>query len=68
MRYRNDELQGQRQRALDNGVTEEDIKGLVTSIAFYAGWRAAVNAGRLALEAINKKQTEDTRQRRHWVV
>lgn len=48
--YRTDELKGHMRRALDNGVTEEELKGLITHIAFYAGWPTAVNAGRVALD------------------
>ena len=48
--YRTDELKGHLQRALDNGVTKEEIGGMITHIAFYAGWPTAVNAGRVAIE------------------
>jgi len=48
--YRTDELRGHMQRALDNGVTKEELKGLITHIAFYSGWPTAVNAGRVAVE------------------
>ena len=46
--YRTDEMRGHMQRALDNGVTETELKGLITHVAFYAGWPCAVNAGRIA--------------------
>lgn len=48
--YRTEELKGHIQRALDNGVTKEEIKGMITHIAFYSGWPTAVNAGRVAME------------------
>lgn len=48
--YRTDELKGHLQRALDNGVTKEEIGGMITHLAFYAGWPTAVNAGRVAIE------------------
>ena len=48
--YRTDELRGHMQRALDNGVTKDELKGLITHIAFYSGWPTAVNAGRVAVE------------------
>ena len=48
--YRTEELQAHIQRALDNGVTKDEIKGLITHIAFYSGWPTAVNAGRVAKE------------------
>ena len=31
-------------RALDNGVTREELSELVTHLAFYAGWPAAASA------------------------
>ena len=37
-------------RALDNGVTKEEIGGMITHLAFYSGWPTAVNAGRVAAE------------------
>jgi len=33
-----------------NGVTEQELKGLITHVAFYAGWPCAVNAGRVAID------------------
>ncbi len=39
-------------RALDNGVTEDEIKGMITHLGFYSGWPTAVNAGRVALEVL----------------
>jgi 4-carboxymuconolactone decarboxylase len=53
--YRTEELEGHMQRALDNGVTEEELKGLITHLAFYAGWPTAVNAGRVALKVFGNK-------------
>ena len=48
--YRTDELRGHMKRALDNGVTQDEIRGMITHLAFYAGWPTAVNAGRMAAE------------------
>ena len=42
-------------RALENGVTETELKGLITHVAFYAGWPCAVNAGRIAIEVFGEK-------------
>ena len=53
--YRTDELRGHMQRALDNGVTEDELRGLITHLAFYAGWPTAVNAGRVALEVFDQE-------------
>lgn len=54
--YRTEELKAHLQRALDNGVTKEEIKGMITHIAFYSGWPTAVNAGRVALEVFGDHQ------------
>ena len=53
--YRTDEMRGHMRRALDNGVTEGELKGLITHVAFYAGWPCAVNAGRIAIEVFGKE-------------
>src|SRR5947208_12485952 len=45
---RSDQLAGHLERALANGVTREEIGELITHLAFYAGWPAAMTAGRIA--------------------
>jgi 4-carboxymuconolactone decarboxylase len=42
--YRHNELPHHLKRALDNGVTREELTELVTHLAFYAGWPAASTA------------------------
>lgn len=46
--YRTDQLRGHIGRALDNGVTREEIAEVITHMAFYAGWPTAVNAAQVA--------------------
>ncbi|MBC8242129.1 MAG: carboxymuconolactone decarboxylase family protein [Alphaproteobacteria bacterium] len=48
--YRTEELRAHMARAVENGVTKEELFGLITHLAFYSGWPCAVNAGRVALE------------------
>ena len=48
--YRTDELKVHMQRALENGVKQEELKALATHVAFYSGWPTGVNAGRVAME------------------
>ena len=48
--YRTPELRGHLRRALDNGVTKDEICDVIAHLFFYAGWPTAVNAGRLAAE------------------
>ena len=35
-------------RAIDNGVTREEITEVITHMAFYAGWPAAMSAAQVA--------------------
>ena len=46
--YRSDQLPGHLRRALDNGVTRDEISEIITHMAFYSGWPTAVTAARLA--------------------
>ncbi len=52
--YRTDQLRGHIKRALDNGVTKEEVSGIITHIAFYAGWPTAANAVRVAKEVFDE--------------
>ena len=52
--YRTDELRLHFQRALDNGVTQDELKGMIVHLAFYAGWPTAVNAGRVMMEVVGE--------------
>lgn len=46
--YRTDQLRGHIGRALDNGLSKEEIAEIITQMAFYAGWPTAVNAANVA--------------------
>jgi 4-carboxymuconolactone decarboxylase len=46
--YRSDQLRNHIRRALDNGVTKEEIGEVITQMAFYAGWPTAANASQIA--------------------
>src|ERR1700749_1390377 len=39
-----EQLVGHLNRALDNGVTENELTELITHVAFYAGWPRAMSA------------------------
>jgi 4-carboxymuconolactone decarboxylase len=47
---RYEQLRGHLARALNNGVTKEEISELITHLAFYAGWPSAMTAATLAKE------------------
>jgi len=43
-------------RAIENGVTREELAELITHLAFYAGWPSAMSAAARAKELPGKKQ------------
>jgi 4-carboxymuconolactone decarboxylase len=45
--YRPQQLRAHMKRAIDNGVTRDEIVELISHVAFYAGWPAAVSAAEL---------------------
>ncbi|AJE49141.1 carboxymuconolactone decarboxylase family protein [Celeribacter indicus] len=46
---KNEELAHHMRRAVENGVTADELRGLVVQVGFYAGWPCAVNAGKAGL-------------------
>ena len=52
--YRTDQLRGHIRRALDNGVTRDEIGEIITHMAFYGGWPTAANAARVAKEVFDE--------------
>ena len=54
--YRTDQLRGHIRRALDNGVTREEIGEVITHVAFYAGWPTAANAVQIAKQVFDEKR------------
>jgi 4-carboxymuconolactone decarboxylase len=47
---RPEQLRAHLERARANGVTKDEIIEIITHLAFYAGWRNAVNAVAIARE------------------
>ena len=50
--YRTSELEYHMKLAVENGVKKEELLGLITHVAFYAGWPSAMNAGRVAIDVL----------------
>ncbi len=46
--YRTEELRSHVARALDNGVTPDELREVILHATFYGGWPTGVNAGRVA--------------------
>ena len=49
------QLVGHLERALNNGVTKNEISEIITHLAFYAGWPAAMTAATIAKDVFAKK-------------
>ena len=57
--YATNELRLHINRALDeNGVTPQELSEVILHVTFYAGWPAAVNAGRLATAAFEARDVD----------
>lgn len=54
--YRTNQLPGHLQRALANGVTQDELIEAITHLAFYAGWPSAMTAAQLAKDVFAKAQ------------
>jgi 4-carboxymuconolactone decarboxylase len=53
--YRPEQLRGHLERALDNGVTKEEIAEVITHLAFYSGWPGSMTAARIATEVFESR-------------
>ena len=49
------QLKGHVGRALDNGVTPEELSELITHLALYAGWPAAMTAALVAKDVVAER-------------
>lgn len=55
--YRTNELSSHLRRALDNGVSTDELVELITHLAFYAGWPTAMTAMRSAKEVFAAQES-----------
>jgi 4-carboxymuconolactone decarboxylase len=49
-----DQLTGHLERALDNGLTKEELSEVITHLAFYSGWPTAMTAATVAKDVFAK--------------
>ena len=47
-----DELKVWMARGVQNGITLDELRGLVVQVTFYAGWPAGLTAGKAALDLL----------------
>ena len=50
--YRPEELRAHLRRGVDNGLTTDEISALITHLAFYAGFPAAISASVIAADTL----------------
>ncbi|HZQ32776.1 MAG TPA: carboxymuconolactone decarboxylase family protein [Mycobacterium sp.] len=50
--YRPEELPAHLKRAVDNGLTLDEISALITHVAFYGGFPAAISASMIAADTL----------------
>mgnify|MGYP003627895131 CR=1 FL=1 len=50
------QMVGHLNRALDNGLTVEEIKEVITHLAFYSGWPTAMTAATIFKEVMEKRE------------
>jgi 4-carboxymuconolactone decarboxylase len=53
--YRPEQLRGHLARALDNGVTKDEIAEVITHLAFYSGWPGSMTAASIAREVFEER-------------
>lgn len=46
---KNAELEAHMNKAIENGVTPDELRGLVVQLAFYGGWPCGVNSAKAGL-------------------
>ncbi|CAN3977499.1 carboxymuconolactone decarboxylase family protein [Kitasatospora purpeofusca] len=56
---RDAQLTGHLQRALDNGLSHDELAEAITHLAFYAGWPAAMTATTLLAQITDTPATDD---------
>ena len=54
--YRPDQLKGHVWRAMDNGVTKDELIEVITHMAFYAGWANAGTAALIAKQVFEERK------------
>jgi 4-carboxymuconolactone decarboxylase len=50
--YRPEELPAHLRRGIENGLTTDEISALITHVAFYGGFPAAISASMIAAETL----------------
>ncbi len=54
--YRTNELPFHIKRALENGISKDELAEVFTHLAFYAGWPSAMTAVRIAMQVFAESE------------
>ena len=57
--YRTDQLRLHIGKALEHGVTRNEISELITHLAFYSGWPTAANAVKVVKDVFDQRAQEE---------
>ena len=63
--YRTNELPFHLKRALENGVTRDEIAEVITHLAFYSGWPTAGTAVGIARQVFAESEQDQTTSKEH---
>jgi 4-carboxymuconolactone decarboxylase len=65
--YRTNELPFHMKKALENGVTRDEIVEVITHLAFYSGWPTAGTAVGIARDILgdSTQQRQDSKERQN---
>lgn len=53
-----DELSHWMQRAIEEGISRDELRGLIVHVAFYAGWPAALCAGKAGIDILEAEAAD----------
>ena len=53
---RTEQLKGHLERALNNGVTPDEISEMITHLAFYGGWPVAMSGAIVAKDVLDQRK------------
>jgi 4-carboxymuconolactone decarboxylase len=56
--YRINELPFHVKRAIENGVTKEELAEVITHLAFYSGWPTAITAADIAIKILDDTESD----------
>lgn len=62
--YRPEQLRFHLNKAMDNGLTKDELIEVITHLAFYSGWPTAMTAIMIAKEVVAARETQPKEARR----